>query len=734
MNYNPHKKTIEAVTAYFDERQDRFPGVTNLLNEFLTLPSLETSTALMKCYFGLHKTDDVESLRVVTSVFADKALVKSIVDSILQDEEALAGIAARSYPHPIGFDKLVLFDDKDTGFKFRLHIYWRGNQRAAMERTHLHRFEMASAIVTGELTNHTWQVSAYRPETDLLPEMEIPARDNDSEGERKTMTAYSGYWRDSDGVLHKKILGECDMLRADSQTFISGRSYAQILSDAHYVETNAETGTSNGDVCSTIYVHSGGLKDQGNRGIPVLFEDFRLACDDQIITPIAELDAETLRSSLEHYRSFLQDSLDFYEWLYDPKHGRDLSVGMIAGYLLSEEQHSPHTISKWINDEENSKAILDRYSRTLEKIIQGDMSIGDMSDDDRTKRYFDILIEKAERDPRGKDRWLELNGDLVKEMWRYCGALKGEKPDITVLKPIWQEVVGKKMPGGAHYGHIAAMIEAAYEANGVALKYFNSGLMTDYKKDGSPVCDADPEIEALIKEKLSEYYPDYEFAGEESGRNDLQPVEGSRRWLVDPIDGTRNFLSGRDDFCVSIACQQVRNGVWTTTDGVISVPVSGKIFWAEENKGAYLIERDDLEKELHINPAHQPDTLKNHLIDISISGFGVQGEAHIIKSLREQGAVYRATGSSAMMLAIVAGKGSDGVIMTAHDYDIAAAELIAKEAGATISHFNFERGSNSFEATVASNAAQSHHLLAKIAYGAVVDTMPKALRPDPHPG
>ncbi len=721
MTYNPHQGNLREIAKYFTDNSDLFPGVAENLEHFLAEPTLTTARDLMGSYFRLHRKDDVESLRLITSTFADKKLVMSIVDSIIDDEQALQEIAGRSYPHPIGFDKLVLYDDKATGFKFRLHIYWRGNQRAAMERTHLHRFEMASAIVTGELTNHTWRVARYQAENDLLPFMDIPALGDNSEQERKTMFAYSGYWRDGEGKLHKKILGECDLVRGSTETFASGHSYAQILSDAHYVETNAETGTSNGDICSTIYVHSGGLKDESGRGIPILFEDFRLAADDQIIETIPEIKIEKLKESLTRYRDFLAQGLEFYEWLYDPKHGRDLSVGMMSGYLFSENQHSPHTLSLWIDHNKAGTEMLDECSTILAKLVNGEMELADLSDDDRSKRYYALLLEKADRYEGGKDEWLKLNGDLTKEMWRYCGALKGEKPQVTVLKPLWENVVGKKMPGGAHYGHIAAMIEAAFEANEVAQKYFKSGMETEYKADGSPASDADREIEQLIRDKLHEYYPAYAFTGEEGGSNGSIPQEGSHRWLVDPIDGTRNFLAGRDDFCVSIACQILKDGEWQTTDGVISIPVSGKIFWAEKDHGAYIIERDDLERSLDLSTVSKDNSLKNKMVDISLSGFGIESEANIVKALRSEKAVYRATGSAALMLAMVANKSSDGVILTANDYDIAAAQLIADEAGASLSHFDFVRGGHEFRATIAGVTEQVHDSLRDVAFSNVSD-------------
>jgi hypothetical protein len=129
---------------------------------------------------------------MATASFADKRLVRAVVQSILDDEAALAGIAARSYPHPIGFDKLVLDDDRATGFKFRLHVYWRGANFASLERLHLHRFEMASAIVTGELTNHIWRVVDFQHVNGLMKGLELAAPREEAARTRRVMRAYAG--------------------------------------------------------------------------------------------------------------------------------------------------------------------------------------------------------------------------------------------------------------------------------------------------------------------------------------------------------------------------------------------------------------------------------------------------------------------------------------------------------------------------------------------------------------
>ena len=471
MSFDPHLSTRAAILDYFTTRGDRFPDLPARVEAFFTGPTLATGRELLRTYFRNHTTGDITSLRMATAAFADKRLVRAVVESILADETALAGIAARSYPHPIGFDKLVLDDDRTTGFKFRLHVYWRGANFASLERLHLHRFEMASAIVTGELTNHIWRVVGFKPANNVCQGMTLAEPCPAAVRTRREMPAYAGYLRDERGALRKTYLGEAAIERGASETFTSGDAYAQVLEDAHFVETNAETGFANGDFCSTVYIHGPSLNDHAGRRLPILFEEKRLADDNQLIATIPAIPVETLRACLIRYRDTLDEILKFYDWLYHPKHGRNLSVGMVAGYLLCESFKTPHAIDVFERRYDDCKDVLNAYEDAVRAQIEGRGDTGEeLDDDDRNTRYVRLLLAKAAAHPAGPRQWLEDYGSLTREMWRYFGAIRGEvSPRITVLKPIWDGVVKRKLPGGMHHGHIGAMIEAAFEANGIAM-------------------------------------------------------------------------------------------------------------------------------------------------------------------------------------------------------------------------------------------------------------------------
>jgi hypothetical protein len=219
---------------------------------------------------------------------------------------------------------------------------------------HLHIFEMASAPITGELTNHWYSVVN-------LPGEEEDARGDDDAfaptstavdtalGSLVRLEAYTGYERDVDGILHKRRTGPATLHHSESQTFTPGQVYAQPLDAAHYVETNAETGHSNLDFCSTFYVHGPKLKEETTTGrtMPMLFEAEELVEDDTIIETIPPMRVEHLRRSLQEYALVLSCSLDFWEWIFDAEQEKDRSTGLIAGYLLAERFETPAVGRLW---------------------------------------------------------------------------------------------------------------------------------------------------------------------------------------------------------------------------------------------------------------------------------------------------------------------------------------------------------------------------------------------------
>ena len=123
-------------------------------------------------------------------------------------------------------------------------------------------------------------------------------------------------------------------------------------------------------------------------------------------------------------------------------------------------------------------------------------------------------------------------------------------------------------------------IAAAQAAGEIALRYFRTRLTVDYKSDRSPVTQADRECEQCIIEVLRQSFPDFGIVGEEFGERG----GGARaRWIIDPIDGTKNFIRGVPYFAALIGLEE--DGEVTT--GVIYAPAVDDLLYAQKGTGAF---------------------------------------------------------------------------------------------------------------------------------------------------
>src|SRR6187397_1080179 len=130
------------------------------------------------------------------------------------------------------------------------------------------------------------------------------------------------------------------------------------------------------------------------------------------------------------------------------------------------------------------------------------------------------------------------------------------------------------------------MVEAAYAAARVLLGHFScpEQLRIEEKGRADLVSQADREAEAAIFGVLERADPGARFEGEETL---FDRATSGRRYVVDPLDGTANFLHGIPHFCISIAHADDAQ----VTAGVVLDPVRDELFWAEQGRGAYLGER-----------------------------------------------------------------------------------------------------------------------------------------------
>lgn len=127
---------------------------------------------------------------------------------------------------------------------------------------------------------------------------------------------------------------------------------------------------------------------------------------------------------------------------------------------------------------------------------------------------------------------------------------------------------------------LAAAVDAARAAGEIAMRYYRSGFDVILKSDCSPVTQADREAEAAIVEILARACPDYGMLGEELGSRGNQEI----RWIIDPIDGTRNFVRHIPFWATLIALEERGEVV----AGVMHVPTSGELYTARRGAGARL--------------------------------------------------------------------------------------------------------------------------------------------------
>jgi len=228
--------------------------------------------------------------------------------------------------------------------------------------------------------------------------------------------------------------------------------------------------------------------------------------------------------------------------------------------------------------------------------------------------------------------------------------------------------------------HMTVMQNAAQKASKRLLRDFNEveQLQVSVKGPGDFVSQADLRAEATMREELGKARPGYSFLMEESGMSGSD--NWSWRWVVDPLDGTSNFLHGIPHWCISIALEKrLQDGSSEISAGMIYNPVNDEMFWAEKGGGAYLNER-----RLRVSARRE---FKDALLATGIPFAAVAGGrrlafARTLGVLMPQVAGIRRFGAAALDLAWVAAGRYDGYWeLGLKPWDMAAGLLIVREAG-----------------------------------------------------
>lgn len=215
----------------------------------------------------------------------------------------------------------------------------------------------------------------------------------------------------------------------------------------------------------------------------------------------------------------------------------------------------------------------------------------------------------------------------------------------------------------------------------------------------------DIETERLIKESLSASCLATQFFGEEGSEGSIDDID-SDYFILDPIDGTSNFVALRDYFAISLA--YVEEGV--PRIGVIADPIRNIIVAAENQQGCYQIDAADLNKKIRLSPVEK-DKLENIQIDFEFS-FLSEKERDVMMHLTAHSMGMRKHGSSAMDIAnMVLGRRSAMIANQQKPYDIAAGLVIAAEAGLVASDWTGKGATLTTSCIVVANALAHERII-----------------------
>lgn len=227
---------------------------------------------------------------------------------------------------------------------------------------------------------------------------------------------------------------------------------------------------------------------------------------------------------------------------------------------------------------------------------------------------------------------------------------------------------------------VTVMIQAAFKAARGLVRDFGEveNLQVSRKGPADFVSTADLQAEKILRRELARARPDYGFLLEEGGT--VAGNDAERRWIVDPLDGTLNFLHGIPHFCISIACEHHGEIV----AGVIYDPLRDELFRAERGGGAFLNDR-----RLRVSSRSK---LADSVIATGIPWHGREGHPEYLAQMEAVMGVcagIRRLGSAALDLAYVAAGRYEGFWEPAlAPWDIAAGILIVREAGGYVTEID----------------------------------------------
>lgn len=230
-----------------------------------------------------------------------------------------------------------------------------------------------------------------------------------------------------------------------------------------------------------------------------------------------------------------------------------------------------------------------------------------------------------------------------------------------------------------HYKEIEILklIELARQAGNAIMKIYQLDFAVEYKDDKSPLTEADKKSNAVILDGLNTLYPEIPFISEE---NKLTPYEErknwNRFWLIDPIDGTKEFIKKNGEFTVNIAL--IEDGV--PVIGIVHVPAQNKTYYGAKGLGSFVLSTQNSK----LSTTYNHYSTKSKVIVVGSRSHLSDETLQFVEALKADGkeVEFNSSGSS-LKLCLVAEGAADvyprfGPTM---EWDTAAAHAVALYAG-----------------------------------------------------
>ena len=223
---------------------------------------------------------------------------------------------------------------------------------------------------------------------------------------------------------------------------------------------------------------------------------------------------------------------------------------------------------------------------------------------------------------------------------------------------------------------VESLIKNFLEAGDLAIQLRKEGLIKKIKSDNTPVSNGDLEVNKLISKKISEITPNIPIISEETSENkDIENLKDF--WLVDPIDGTYDYINNLEEFTIN-AGLIINN---RPVAGLINAPAKKRMFYSYGKDNAF-----EIHKGKSINLSNKPYKRSENLKFISYS---TKIKPEIQKIYNDLGVKENTRMKSSLKFCVVAAGEYDGYVAEprAFEWDIAAGHAILEHSGGTVTDF-----------------------------------------------